>query len=363
MKSSNANSIIFTKEQAEKLSKIRILQKNLIHVHGFPKTIAKTEKLKSNEYFGQYGKIIKAMIVYKKNPDTKRKIYSAYITYSNEKEAAFAILCVDSLLVEGKIIRAFFGTTKYCNYFLNNDLCPNLDKCFFLHRLINDNDIIIDDKTSFSYDDHINLSKKIIQFYDPKTKDLVSKIPKQEKNVFPNIDFIFLSEKEKEKYFVSGIISYTSSDNNEHNNILLNNSYEQNDSENNIDNINNSNINISINNYNNSNIFIENNSIKNININTITNSEEPKLLNINQGKKYQINDKTEYECLKPLEMHKLFNNSITHILKVRTFFSYDKIKFLRKMELEYFKNDLAKNGIDINELLEGCLDTFSDMLN
>ena len=33
------------------------------------------------------------------------------------------------------------------------------------------------------------------------------------------------------------------------------------------------------------------------------------------------------------------------------------------MELEYFKNDLAKNGIDINELLEGCLDTFSDMLN
>ncbi len=62
-------------------------------------------------------------------------------------------------------------------------------------------------------------------------------------------------------------------------------------------------------------------------------------------------------------MHKLFNNSITHILKVRTFFSYNKIKFLRKMELEYFKNDLAKNGIDINELLEGCLDTFSDMLN
>ena len=117
MKSSNSNTIIFTKEQAEKLSKIRILQKNLINVHGFPRTLAKTEKLKTNEYFGQYGKIIKGMIVCKKNPDSKRKIYSAYITYSNEREASFAILCVDSLLVEGKIIRAFFGTTKYCNYF------------------------------------------------------------------------------------------------------------------------------------------------------------------------------------------------------------------------------------------------------
>lgn len=51
------------------------------------------------------------------NPDTKTKKYSAYITYSNEREAALAILCVDSLMIQGKIIRAFFGTTKYCKYF------------------------------------------------------------------------------------------------------------------------------------------------------------------------------------------------------------------------------------------------------
>ena len=102
------------------------------------------------------------MMVYKTNPDSKRKIYSAYITYSNEREAAFAILCVDSLLIEGKIIRVFFGTTKYCNHFLNNNLCPNVDKCFFLHKLVSDNDIIINDKKVFSYDDHIKLSKKII---------------------------------------------------------------------------------------------------------------------------------------------------------------------------------------------------------
>ena len=347
-----SSSIFFTKDQAEKLSKVRILQKNLIHVHGFPKAFVITEKLKANEYFGQYGKIIKAMMVYKTNPDSKRKIYSAYITYSNEREAAFAILCVDSLLIEGKIIRAFFGTTKYCNHFLNNNLCPNLDKCFFLHKLVSDNDIIINDKTIFSYDDHIKLSKKIINFYDPKTKDLILKMPKQKKNVFPNIDFIFLSEKEKEKYFESGFISYFGSDDNGQNNIYLNNYFVQKESESDK---------IEINNYKNSyNIsksFIENKSIKNLNINTINIYKESKLLNITK----QNSGKTELDNIGPIELRKLFNNSITHILKVRTLFPNNKGKFLRKMELNYFKNDLANNGIDANELLKGCLDCLDDV--
>ena len=103
MKSNNGNAINITKEKAEYLEKIRIIKKNLVHIQGFPKSVAKTDKLKSYEYFGQYGNIIKATIVYKINPDNNKKAYSAYITYSNEKEAAFAILCVDSLLIEGKI--------------------------------------------------------------------------------------------------------------------------------------------------------------------------------------------------------------------------------------------------------------------
>ena len=106
----------FTREEIERLSKLRIIKKNLVHVHGFPKSIAKTDILRSKEYFGQYGTIIKFYISYKINQDIK-KVYSAYITYSNETEAACAILCVDSLLFDGKILRAFFGTTKYCSFF------------------------------------------------------------------------------------------------------------------------------------------------------------------------------------------------------------------------------------------------------
>ena len=112
-------------------------------------------------------------------------------------EAAFAILCADSLLINGKIIRAFLGTKKYCLHFLNITLCPNSDKCLSLHHLIDDKDIIIDQDTSFSYNKHLSLSKKIIQFSNPLTKELISKLKKLKKILFPFMDFIFLNEKEK----------------------------------------------------------------------------------------------------------------------------------------------------------------------
>ena len=83
-----------------------------------------------------------------------------YITYENKIEAASAILCIDSLLIDGKIIRAFFITTKYCNSFLNNQKCKNCEKCVFLHQLVTNKDIIIDENTKFPYSEHLNMSKK-----------------------------------------------------------------------------------------------------------------------------------------------------------------------------------------------------------
>ena len=217
-----SNPTIFSKEKAQYLSKLRIIKKNIIHIHGFPKSFAKTDKLKSFEYFGQYGKIKQATIKSKINPETNKKVYSAYITYSNEKEAAFAILCIDSLFIEGKIIRAFFGTTKYCQYFLNNTKCPILDKCLFLHELVSENDIIIDSNNVFAYDDHIKLAKKIIDFYNPKTKNFILQLKKPKNIILPFLDFIFLSEKEKENYFSQEHIAYFSNNKNSQNNINLN---------------------------------------------------------------------------------------------------------------------------------------------
>ena len=350
MKSNNGNAINITKEKAEYLEKIRIIKKNLVHIQGFPKSVAKTDKLKSYEYFGQYGNIIKATIVYKINPDNNKKAYSAYITYSNEKEAAFAILCVDSLLIEGKIIRAFFGTTKYCSYFLDNNICPIAD-CLFLHQLITDKDIIIDNNTIFSYNEHIELAKKIIQYSNPITKYLILKMKKPKKNVLPFMDFIFLNESEKEKYFSKGSISYISTNKPEHNNIFINNSIEEKESKYNC-NINNKNS------YNIGKLQTGNNSIKNLNLNNI-NNQLKKSFN-----SYQFNQKDIYfsKQTEPMELYKLLNNSINHILTKKPFFSKVNKKLLKKMEYEYIKQDLAKNGVNINDLFKGCLDCLSDLL-
>ena len=102
------NSIFFTKEKSISLQKIRIVKTNLIHVQGFPKSLAKIDILKSPEYFGQYGLIVNLILSEKINPDNNKKSYSAYITYSNKIEASLALLCVDSLMIKGKIIRRFF---------------------------------------------------------------------------------------------------------------------------------------------------------------------------------------------------------------------------------------------------------------
>ena len=92
------------KNQLENLQKLRILKKDLIHIQGIPKTFAVINLLRSEDFLGQYGTIKRFIIKYRINQDNNKKAYSAYVTYSNELEAALAILYIDSLLIQGKII-------------------------------------------------------------------------------------------------------------------------------------------------------------------------------------------------------------------------------------------------------------------
>lgn len=61
--------------------------------------------------------------------------YSAYITYNQPHEAAIAILAVDQKVRDSRLIRASFGRTKYCKFFLRQmSACPNRD-CPYMHTL------------------------------------------------------------------------------------------------------------------------------------------------------------------------------------------------------------------------------------
>ena len=180
---------ILKESEILKLSKQRIIQKNLVHFQGFPDYLYNKDILISNEYFGQYGKISKIILANKFDAKTNKKSNSAYITFNSCEEAAYAILAVDSIKIDGMLVRAFFGTTKYCHHFLNNYKCFNLDKCMFLHEMAKPCDII-EDNSKFGYSEHIKLAKKIIGFGSPRSRIYVMNSSKN-KVYLPSIETIY----------------------------------------------------------------------------------------------------------------------------------------------------------------------------
>ena len=125
--------------------KSRIIQKNLVYLIGLSLDLVKIEnKLKSFEYFGQYGKILKLVI-------NKKKVYNSngpngpsyicFVTYSTEEESSLAILSLDNTIIDNHKIKANYGTTKYCMNFLKKWECKNKD-CIYLHKLADEKDIV-----------------------------------------------------------------------------------------------------------------------------------------------------------------------------------------------------------------------------
>ena len=111
----------FSKSEIEKLQKTRIIQKNLVHLQNLPDSLLNENILIQKEYLGQFGKILKIYLVKKTNINLKKKSNSAYITFSNKEEASYCILTLDSLVIENCLIRAFFGTSKYCCTFASQN--------------------------------------------------------------------------------------------------------------------------------------------------------------------------------------------------------------------------------------------------
>ena len=224
----NYNSSMLSEDESKILSKQRIIQKNLVHFQGFPDRLYNKELLASEEYFGQYGLISKIILTNKVERKTNRRSNSAYITFYSYEQAAYAILSVDSIKIDDMLVRAFFGTTKYCNHFLNNFRCFNSDKCMFLHEIADPNDIITED-SKFGYSEHIKLAKKIIGFGSLQSQIYVKNNANKKKTVLPTIATI---------YQKSDILMKTknhrrkkSNDNNINNNLCTYNNISNNDTQ------------------------------------------------------------------------------------------------------------------------------------
>ena len=183
------------KQDMDELIDSRIITKNLVYIIGLSSNIANKEKLNKYEYLGQYGTIIKTVVnknkAYNQN-NPHGPSYSAYVTYSKPSEASIAILSLDNKMIDNHVIRASFGTTKYCSFFLKGIECNNKD-CLFLHKWAEENDIIkrgdlISNKVIFTQQHSYAI--KIADIYNPEVKKRILS-QKKVKTVFPSPDIIY----------------------------------------------------------------------------------------------------------------------------------------------------------------------------
>jgi CCR4-NOT transcription complex subunit 4 len=122
--------------------------------------------------------------------------YSAYISYSSEMEASIAILAIDNIAVDEHILRASYGTTKYCTFFLKNSECPNKD-CLYLHHIADDNDLInrdeLNSQTNIFYEQQL-LAMKIADIFHADNKKKFKNVNLKKKCIFPTTDTIYTKD-------------------------------------------------------------------------------------------------------------------------------------------------------------------------
>nr|XP_043613069.1 uncharacterized protein LOC122585034 isoform X2 [Erigeron canadensis] len=124
-------------EGRKDLSNVRVMQRKMAYIIGLPIDLADEDLLQRKEYFGQYGKVTKISLSRTAGGALQQFINdscSVYITYSKEEEAMRCIQSVHGYVWDGRLLRASFGTAKYCHAWLRNTPCNN-PSCLYLHTL------------------------------------------------------------------------------------------------------------------------------------------------------------------------------------------------------------------------------------
>ncbi|KAJ5899417.1 hypothetical protein N7495_004161 [Penicillium taxi] len=119
------------------LAGVRVVQKNLVYIIGLNPAIRDENQLlqtlRGKEYFGQYGEIEKIVVSKAKPGSNQHQGIGVYVTFSRKADAALCISAVDGSHNGDRMLRAQYGTTKYCSSFLRNEQCNNRN-CTFLHE-------------------------------------------------------------------------------------------------------------------------------------------------------------------------------------------------------------------------------------
>ncbi|KAK6163277.1 hypothetical protein DH2020_000141 [Rehmannia glutinosa] len=161
-----------TLEGRKQLGSVRVIQRNLVYVVGLPLNLSDEDLLQRKDHFGQYGKVLKIISEVVSSEGFHAYLHECscgwlrclisvqtfhernqslrYITYSKEEEAVRCIQSVHGFVLDGKPLRACFGTTKYCHAWLRNVPCGNPD-CLYLHEVGSQEDSYTKDEIISAY--------------------------------------------------------------------------------------------------------------------------------------------------------------------------------------------------------------------
>jgi len=126
----------------EQLINIKIRKRNVCYVVGLPIHVATEQKLRAQEWFGQFGSIA-TIAINRNQKSTLANSIPAHITYDNNISALNAInFCNKFVFDDGRKLKATFGTQHYCRWFISvNKKCTNV-YCGFRHSWCRADDII-----------------------------------------------------------------------------------------------------------------------------------------------------------------------------------------------------------------------------
>ncbi|CAA7032110.1 unnamed protein product [Microthlaspi erraticum] len=139
-------------EGQRELTSVRVIRRNLVYVVGLPINLADEDLLYHKEYFGQYGKVMKVSMSRLASGviQHSQTVHAVYITYAKEEEAVRCIQAVHGFTLDGKALKACFGTARYCHTWLRNVTCVN-PYCLYLHEAGSQEDTFTKDELISAY--------------------------------------------------------------------------------------------------------------------------------------------------------------------------------------------------------------------
>ena len=126
-----ARGVSLSAAERRRLFDVRVIRRNLVYVVGLTPRFCKEAPLRETRIFQKFGEVLKIHATPPK-PNAALVTGSAYVTFLDEAAAARCIRGVDNTTLDGKTLRASFGTTKYCTSFLKGQTCMN-QNCLYLH--------------------------------------------------------------------------------------------------------------------------------------------------------------------------------------------------------------------------------------